>query len=270
MRSIGIELQPYCDRKLLQFHAARPTVYGLEMHLAQIHRCVEEFQPDLIVLDPISNFLMAGTNHQVKGMLLRLIDYLKSRGITGIFTSLTGGGEAVEQSEAGVSSLIDTWLLLRFLESDGERNRALYILKSRGMPHSNQIREFVLTGSGIELVDVFLGPQGVLTGTARYVQEARERAQALERRHELEVQERELERQRLTLERQIAELRGAFEERAEQVRSYRSRSAEREETALADREEIGRRRRLPAAGRGADANGGAPAPDGGANEVNQE
>lgn len=242
LRSIGIDLQPWCESGQLMFQAARPTLYGLEMHLAQIHKCVEEFKPSVVVLDPITNFIMSGSQTQVKGMLIRLIDFLKSRQITGVFTSLTSGGEAAEQTEVGVSSLIDTWILLRFLESGGERNRALYLLKSRGMAHSNQIREFVMTNSGIELVDVYLGPQGVLTGTARYIQEARERSEALSRHEELEARERQLERERVAMERQIAALRAEFEARQEQVQRVRRTERQREVLQLEDRAQIARLR----------------------------
>lgn len=243
LRSIGVDLAPYCERKLLSFQAARPTLYGLEMHLVQIHKCVEEFQPDLVVLDPITNFVAAGTQAQVKGMLIRLIDYLKSKRITGVFTSLTDGDTNVEQSEVGVSSLIDTWLLLRFLEASGERNRALYILKSRGMPHSNQIREFHMSEEGVELVEAYLGPGGVLTGSARYTQEARERADAVLRRQEIAARERELDRERESVERQIADLRAGLEARQEEFQRVLAQEEQRERVRLGDREEMARLRR---------------------------
>ena len=242
MRSIGIDLQPWCDQGRLQFHAARPTLYGLEMHLAQIHKCVEEFQPHLVVLDPITNFLMSGTQSQVKGMLIRLIDYLKSKQITGIFTSLTEGGTSLEQSEVGVSSLIDTWILLQFLDSGGERNRVLYILKARGMAHSNQVREFVMTDEGVDLVDVYLGPGGVLTGSARYVQEARERAEALHRRQEIQARQRELERQRALIERQIAVLQSDFEAKQDELRQMEHQETLQTDVRRLDRAAMARLR----------------------------
>lgn len=242
LRSIGIDLEPWQERGLLRFSAARPTVYGLEMHLAHIHRCVEEFAPSLVVLDPITNLVMTGSQIQVKGMLMRLIDSLKSRHITCLFTSLTSGGDAVEQSEAGVSSLIDTWILLRFLESSGERNRALYILKSRGMAHSNQIREFILTAHGIELQEVYLGPGGVLTGSARYVQEARERAETVCRQQEIDARARELERQREAMERQVAALRAEFEQKQDEFRAFVNQETARDEVRRVDRRVMARLR----------------------------
>jgi circadian clock protein KaiC len=214
----------------------------MEMHLAQIHKCVEEFQPHIVVLDPITNFVMTGTQSQVKGMLIRLIDYLKSKQITGIFTSLTEGGSAFEQSEVGVSSLIDTWILLRFLESSGERNRALYILKSRGMAHSNQVREFVMTGQGVDLVDVYLGPSGMLTGSARYVQEARERMEAAQRRQEIDARQRELERQRTLIERQIAVLQSDFEAKQDELRRLEQHEALQADMRRLDRATMARLR----------------------------
>jgi circadian clock protein KaiC len=242
LRSIGIDLEPWKEKGLLRFSAARPTLYGLEMHLAQIHRCVEEFSPSVVVLDPITNFVMTGSQVQVKGMLMRLIDYLKSRKITCLFTSLTTGGDALEQSEAGVSSLIDTWILLQFLESSGERNRALYILKSRGMAHSNQIREFTLTDHGIELQEVYLGPAGVLTGSARYVQEARERADAVRRQQEIAARTRDLERQREAMERHIAALRAEFEQKQDEFRAFVSQETARDEVRRVDRRAMARLR----------------------------
>lgn len=242
LRSIGVDLAPWQEKGLLQFSAARPTLYGLEMHLAQIHKCVEEFEPSLVILDPITNFVMAGTQTQVKGMLIRLIDYLKSRKITCLFTSLTEGGDALEQSEAGVSSLIDTWILLKFLESSGERNRAIYILKSRGMPHSNQIREYMLTDQGIELQDVYLGPAGVLTGSARYVQEAQERAEARRRQLEIEAHKRELERHREAMERQIASLRAEFEQKQDEFKRLVGQEEVRNDIMRTDRQAMARLR----------------------------
>lgn len=242
MRSIGVDLQPWVDSGILRFQAARPTLYGLEMHLASIHRCIEEFQPSFVVLDPVTNFVMSGTQSQVKSMLMRLIDFLKTRHITGLFTSLTEPGDSLESSEAGVSSLIDTWLLLRFVESSGERNRTMYIPKSRGMSHSNQVREFIITSQGIELVDVYLGPSGVLTGAARYIQEARERTEAIARRQELEARERDLERQRLLMEAEISRMRANFESRQDEFRRRAAFHQRQEDARVTDRAELARLR----------------------------
>jgi circadian clock protein KaiC len=205
MRSIGLDLEPFVKKGLLRMHASRPTFHGLEMHLVQIHKMVMEFKPSAVVIDPISNFSSAGNGGDAQLMLLRLIDFLKARQVTALLTHLTSGGSAVEATEVGISSIIDTWLLLRDIEVGGERNRGLYVLKSRGMKHSNQIREFVITPEGIELLDVYVGPEGVLTGSMRAAQEARERAAAQALQDEIAAKQRELERLRATLEAQSHE-----------------------------------------------------------------
>ena len=154
MRSIGIDLEPWINQGLLHFHAQRPTLSGLEMHLTTMHKWINDVQPRIVIVDPVSNFTVAGTNTEVKAMLTRLIDLLKVKQITTLFTNLTSGGGPLEQTEMAVPSLMDAWLLLRDIESDGERNRSVYIRKSRGMAHSNQLREFVLTDRGLDLSDV--------------------------------------------------------------------------------------------------------------------
>ena len=216
MRSIGIDLGSWVKKGLLSFDATRPTFHGLEMHLLRMHKLVRETNARVVVVDPITSYISLGDTLEVKSMLSRLIDFFKAHQITAFFTSLTEGGSALEQSEVGISSLMDTWILLRHIESNGERNRGIWVLKSRGMPHSNQIREFVFTEHGIELVDVYLGAEGVLTGTARAAQEAKETAAALLRRQDLERKERALEHRKKALEAKIAALRAEFEtEKAE-------------------------------------------------------
>jgi circadian clock protein KaiC len=244
MRSIGLDLEPWMKQGLLQFHAARPTLYGLEMHLLEMIRLVREYQPRAVVVDPITNFIAAGSGLEVKAMLMRLIDYFKMERTTAMFTSLTRGGSELEQTEVGVSSLMDTWLLLRDIESNGERNRGLYILKSRGMAHSNQIREFLLTERGIELVDVYAGSAGgLLTGTARAVQDAQERAGALARQQEVERRQRDLERKRHALEAQVAVLRADFEAEEETVRQLAAEYQQDETLAEQDRARLAHMRR---------------------------
>ena len=216
MRSIGIDLALWIKKGLLHFDATRPTFHGLEMHLLRMHKLVRETNARVVVVDPITSYISLGDTLEVKSMLSRLIDFFKAHQITAFFTSLTEGGSALEQSEVGISSLMDTWILLRHIESNGERNRGIWVLKSRGMPHSNQIREFVFTEHGIELVDVYLGAEGVLTGTARAAQEAKETAADLLRRQDLERKERALEHRKKALEAKIAALRAEFEtEKAE-------------------------------------------------------
>jgi len=209
--SVGIALQPWVEQGLLQFRAARPTFAGLELHLTLMHKAIEIFKPRIVVVDPLNSFISAGNESEVKAMLMRLVDYLKLSQITGFFTSLTAGGSAPDHTDAAISSLIDTWLLLLAIESGGERNRVLSILKSRGMAHSNQMREFLITADGVQLCDVYTGAGGVLTGSARLAQEAEERAQQLALRQEIERQERALERKRVALDGQIAALRLEFD-----------------------------------------------------------
>lgn len=211
MRSIGIDLEPWAKKDLLRFQASRPTFAGLEMHLTRMHKAVNNFKPHAVVVDPLNGFVTGSNETEVKAMLMRLVDYLKTNQVTGMFTSLTSGGGPLEQSEVAISSLVDTWLLVRDIEIGGERNRGMYILKSRGMAHSNQIREFLLTDHGVELRDVYVGASGVLTGSARLAQEAQEQAGTLARRQEVERRQLELERRRKALEAQIAALRAEFE-----------------------------------------------------------
>jgi circadian clock protein KaiC len=210
MRSIGIDLQQWVQKGLLQFQANRPTFAGLEMHLTMMHKAINAFKPQVVIVDPLNSFVIGGNETEVKAMLMRLVDFLKMNRITGLFTNLTSGGSALEQTDIAISSLIDTWLLLRDIEIGGERNRGLYILKSRGMAHSNQIREFLLTDNGVELRDVYVGPSGVLTGSARLAQEAQE--QAAQTMHEQEIERRklELERKSKVIEAQIAAMRAEF------------------------------------------------------------
>jgi circadian clock protein KaiC len=230
MSSIGVDLAtPLRDGSLL-FHAARPSVYGLEGHLALMHKLVRDAEPQVVIVDPVSTFLSVSQASDVKSLLVRLMDFLKGRQITAFFTSLTTPGGSLEQTDVGVSSLIDTWLLLRDLESGGERNRGLYVLKSRGMSHSNQVREFLLTDQGIKLVEVYLGPEGVLVGSARRAHEARERSGLAAREEETARQRRELDLRREAMETRIATLRTEFkmeEEQFERLLAAEVRNRER-------------------------------------------
>jgi circadian clock protein KaiC len=218
MRSIGLRLEPLVQRGLLRFHAARPSLYGLEMHLATMFKEIAAFQPRVVVIDPITSLMDAGTESECRGMITRLVDYLKAGQVTTLFTSLTQGGHALQQSEAAMSSLMDSWLLLQDLEGNGERNRVLYVLKARGMAHSNQVREFLISDRGIDLVDAYIGPSGVLTGSARVAQEDIERAAVLASQQEAERRKRELEQKRAAIERQIGGLRAEYEAESVELR----------------------------------------------------
>jgi len=246
MRSIGIDLQPWVDKGLLQFQAARPTYGGIEQHLLVTHRCVTSFKPTVVVVDPITNLLMVSTIGEVRSMLTRLVDFLKTRQITAVFTSLTAGGGALEANEADVSSLMDTWVLLKTIEVGGELNRVLYVLKSRGMAHSNQIREFLLTDHGLRLLDVYLGPEGVLTGAARVSQEGREKAAGTFRRQRQEAKERELERTRQIFEARLVTLRGEFELEEQAIQESIAESELLDQELLQDRGQMVRSREADA------------------------
>ncbi len=218
MRSIGLRLEPLVQQGLLRFHSARPTLYGLERHLATMFKEIAVFQPQVVIVDPITSLLTAGTDYETKGMVTRLIDFLKGGQVTSLFTSLTHGGHALQQSEIAMSSLMDSWVLLQDFEGNGERNRVLYVLKARGMAHSNQVREFLISNRGIDLVDAYNGPSGVLTGAARVAQTARETAEALANQQEAARRKRELARKRATIEQQVAGLRSEYEAEEAELR----------------------------------------------------
>ena len=219
MLSIGIKLEPWVKKGLLQFQATRPTFYGLEMHLAVTHKTVNEFKPHIVILDPINTFIIGEKEFEVKTMIMRIVDFLKANKITAFFTSLTSAEYSLERSDVGISSLIDTWLLLRDIELNGERNRGMYVLKSRGIANSNQIREFMLTSHGVKLREVYIGASGVLTGSARNAQEALENAEVLRLKQNVERKKREIDRKRRELEIQISALQAGFEsEEAESVK----------------------------------------------------
>lgn len=203
MASIGFDLDQHCRKGLLRFHAVRPTLYGLESHLVTLHKLVSEFRPAAVVMDPITNLSAVGDDAEIKGMLTRVIDFLKGQGVTTIFTSLTSGSSAAEQSEVGVSSLMDTWLLLSMVQSASERNRVLCLLKSRGMAHSNQMREYLLSDRGIDLADVYVGPGAVYTGAARVRQEAQDQAEAMSQQQDAARRQRVLDQERQDLQAQV-------------------------------------------------------------------
>lgn len=211
MRSVGINFEPWQKKGLIQFQSQRPTFYGLETFLTEMHKSIIEFKPQLVIIDPISSFIVGENKNEAKSMVMRMVDFLKMNLITGFFTSLTTGGEDMEHTEIDISSLIDTWILVRDIELSGERNRGLYVLKSRGMAHSNQIREYVLTDHGIELLDVYVGKEGVLTGSSRITQEAKEKTELQLRQQEIERKRLELDRRQKALEAQIALLQTEYE-----------------------------------------------------------
>ncbi len=249
MRSIGLDLEPWAAAGLLTFHAARPTLYGLEMHLLSAHEQIASSRPQVVVFDPITNLMAVGTEGETKSMLTRLIDFLKSSQVTAVFTSLTGGGGAEAQTDVGVSSLMDAWLLLRNLETGGERNRVLHLLKSRGMAHSNQVREFILSNNGIDLVPVYSGPSTVLTGSARLTQDAREKAEARVRQQAIASRQREIERARHATEAQIIALRAELEGKVEELQQQIDQEKLADADLIRDREDQTARRTSQGNGR---------------------
>lgn len=211
MRSLGIDLGKHIANGKLKYVAARPTFYSLEMHLALMLREALDFKPDVFVLDPLSAFTETGNRTEVHAMLLRIVDFLKSEGITGVLTHLTQSGQTVIETESGLSSLMDAWILLLNRESNGEFNRELYLLKARGVSHSNQVREFVMDGNGIRLLLPYTGQGQALTGAARRAAEAEERRQERQREIEAEKAQRQIEQRRRRTAAQIEILRSELE-----------------------------------------------------------
>ena len=246
MLSIGLQLEPLVKRDLLRFHAARPSLYGLEMHLATMFKEIAAFKPHVVIVDPITSLMDAGTDAESNGMVTRLIDYLKGGQVTSLFTSLTQGGHALQQSEMAMSSLMDSWLLLQDVEGNGERNRVLYVLKARGMAHSNQVREFLISDSGIDLMDAYIGPHGVLTGSARAAQEAIERADLVVGQQEAARRKRELERKRAAIELQISGLRTEYETEDAELRRIDEQVGTQTRLLTTERAESGRLRQADA------------------------
>jgi circadian clock protein KaiC len=242
MYSVGMDLQRHIENGLLHFHAARPTLNGLEMHLLMVHKLVREFQPSVLILDPITNLVTVGSASEVKSLLIRLIDFLQSEQVTVMFTALSFKEVISEQTDETVSSIVDAWLLIRDIENNGERNRGLYIMKSRGMSHSNQVREFVISDEGLDLVDVFLGPGGVLTGSAREEQQLMELTGEALRDYALTRKDREIERKRMVLEARITSLREEFESLQDDLNKVYVEEELRKEVVEKNRQELTRSR----------------------------
>jgi len=255
MRSVGIDLEKFVKKGLLKFQNARPSAWGLEVHLAMIHKAIDDFKPSVVVVDPITNFLAVGDQIDAKAMLTRLIDFLKMRQITGMFNSLTSAQSEIEDSEVGVSSLMDAWLLVRTIESNGERNRGLYILKARGIAHSNQVREFLLTDHGIELIDAYIGAEGVLMGSARSIQLGRERASEVARQQATARKQRELRRKQELYEAQLQSLKSQYETERDAILMELDEEQNRLKEAADQRLEIARLRKADSRGMKIDENG---------------
>lgn len=211
MKSIGLNIQKHIDSGALQFHASRPSLYGLEMHLVNIYKTVKKTNPSVVIIDPITNLVSIGQLEEVKSILIRLIDFLQEAGITVLFTALSLNTVVNEQTDEGISSLVDAWITVRDMELNGERNRGIYVMKSRGMKHSNQIREFVITDNGLNLIDVYLGTEGVLTGSAREAQQLAEATGTELRTYAMGRKDREIDRKRKVLQAKITSLEEEFD-----------------------------------------------------------
>jgi len=245
MRSIGLNLDPHVRKGLLKFHSTRPTVHGLEMHLVLMHKLIEEFRPSLVVVDPASNLQSAGTLDDSARMFVRLVDFLRKRKITGFLVSLTQNqSDLLEMTDEGLSSLVDTWLLLRDVEAGGERNRLIYVLKSRGMAHSNQVREFIISSKGIKLLDVYLGPDGVLTGSLRLGHKMRRDAEQQLGREELQRKRLALEHRRKAVDAQIASLRAGFQAEREEFEQIATSGKLRDKQTILNSLAMAARRRF--------------------------
>ena len=255
MRSIGLDLEPWTVSGNLHFSPLRPASIGLEMHLNSIHRQVADFHPDAVIIDPISSFMHSGSPIEAGNVVLRIVDFLKSRQITALLTNLVAGGTPEKATDLNISSLIDTWLLLREVELGGERNRVIDIVKSRGMSHSNQIREFRLTDRGIELVDVYSGPKGVLTGTMRLAQEAKEADSDRRLMAEVERKKSLLEYKRRLTASRIDALRLDLEAEEQEIRAVILEADQQQERLKRGRVEM-------SASRGADHKGSVGQTDG--------
>jgi circadian clock protein KaiC len=240
MKSVGLDLTTCMEKGTLVHEAWRPSQYGIEMHLLRIHKLVEAVKPLHVIIDPITNLVSGSGQKEVYSMLIRLMDYLKNRKITTLLTNLTNDGEALENTDIGISSLTDTWILCRDLESNGERNRCVYILKSRGMAHSNQVREFVMSREGIRLIPPYIGSGVVLTGSSRVAQEAKEKAEALIRSEEIEKKQQALERKRSALEAQVKVLKLDFDAEEQDLERMIRQQQAREKQLELEREDMNR------------------------------
>lgn len=243
MRSINLDLEPFIQQGLLKFYAVRPTLYGLEMHLVKIHNWIKRFQPSTVIIDPMSNLSLCGSVPQTKAFFMRLIDYFKSENITVFLTNLVTGGSPLEHTEIGVSSLMDTWLEIRTVEINGERNRVLYVLKSRGMDHSNQVRELIFKSEGIELIDVYLGMGEVMTGTARIKQQAQETQEKINRQQEIARRQREYERKMRLAKAQIEALQAQLEAEQEELDLLNLQEEDHQKKLLQEQAKMGQSRK---------------------------
>ena len=237
MRSVGIDLARWVRKGQLIIDAVRPSAYGLEMHLVRMHQLMQQHKPAAVVIDPISGLAPGGSVHDVSSILLRMVDFIKGQGATGFFTALTAIDDS-QSTDLSISSLVDTWLLVRNVEAEGERNRLLYVLKSRGTAHSNQIREFLLTNHGVKLRDVYVGPSGVLTGSARVAREAEERRLETVRKREERQRTLALRASLASIDAKLAALQAERDGYVRELGEVSEEESARQTAILADQEEL--------------------------------
>ena len=212
MKSIGLNIEPYIKSGILKFYSSRPTIQNLELHLIAIQQLIESFKPKIIILDPVTNLMTEGINSEIRQMLAHFVDYLKGLNVTILFTAaITLESIKSNASDEGISAMMDTWILLRDIEKDSERNRGLYVLKSRGMNHSTQIREFVITDDGIVLLPIYISPQGILTGSAKLQHTLKVELEDKLRLNNLKNEKSQMERKRKTMRENIAQIKDTFE-----------------------------------------------------------
>lgn len=241
MKSLGMDLGRWIKKGLLEIESARPSTYGLEMHLVRMHMLLDEHRPQAVVVDPISSLHRGGSEQDLNTLILRVVDFIKARGATAFFTALNPEDDQQATSIA-ISSLVDTWLMVRNVETNGERNRVLYILKSRGMAHSNQVREFLITGKGVRLRDVYLGAGTVLTGSARVAREAEERREESRKKYEERRRELAMRVSVAALEAKIAALRARKDMVARELAETVDEGAARLQAVSSQREDLKRSR----------------------------
>jgi circadian clock protein KaiC len=241
MRSLGLDLGHWVRKGLLTIDAARPSAYGLEMHLVRMHHQLAKLKPRVVAIDPISSLMPGGSEHDVHSLVLRVVDFLKQQGATGFFTALNGD-ENSQTTSIAISSLVDTWILLRNMEVNGERNRVLYVLKSRGMAHSNQVREFLLTSKGVRLRDVYLGLGGVLTGSARLAQEEQDLLEETRKQRERKHREVAVKVSVRSLEAKIAALQAEKEAGEKELAAVLGEGEAQKNALLSQRDAIRRSR----------------------------
>lgn len=241
MRSIGIDLEPWVKKGLLYFYATRVSEQGLEKHLLTMQREAEKYHPDIVIIDALTDFTTLGPFNEVRQMAMRVVDYFKTRQITALFTSMATRAE-LEETRIGLSSAFDTWIHLINVQGNQERNRTMVIVKSRGMAHSNQVREFVMTDKGVELVDIYASPAGAFMGTARLAQMAADEAANTARHEGISARERQLEEKRHALEARISAMRAEFEAEAKEVEIELSQEKARDRIFASEKKELSEHR----------------------------